>query len=82
VAPLCDFRMQSFGCELVAAVGRPARTTAILSFGLLDGFVKRLLPRVDLSFARKCAGDSFGSATADRGRRLSGRSTLGSAFRR
>jgi hypothetical protein len=54
--------MQSFGSERVAVVVRHARTTAFTNSDLLDSFGEGRLRTVDLSFARKCASDAFGSA--------------------
>ncbi len=44
-APVRDFRMQPFGRELVAVVGRHGRTTAIAYFDLLDGIGEGQVPR-------------------------------------
>ena len=43
-APFHDFRMQSFGRELVAVVGRRARTTAVANSDLLDGLCEGQVP--------------------------------------
>jgi hypothetical protein len=62
--------MQPFGCELVAVVGRHARTTAIANSDLLVGFGEGQVPT--WSFAQKTATDSFGSRAGARCALLAG----------
>ncbi len=64
--------MQSFGSELVAAVGRHAWATAIASLGLLEGVGERQLPRVGLSFDRNGMNDGCGSIAGPQEGRLTG----------
>jgi hypothetical protein len=53
--------MQSFSRELVAVVGRQARTTAIAISDLLDGFGEGQVPKVDRSLNQKTATGCNGS---------------------
>jgi len=51
--------MRSFSRNLVAVVGRQARTTAIANSDLLDGVGEGQVPKVDRSLDQKTPKDAF-----------------------